>query len=84
MLDPCPVSPAEFKLTDTTSTFSPDDDNLKWSVDLEKIIKDRFFVNLRVASDHLRITTELWTPAQYDLLTKPEDFYWSLKMGYSF
>jgi hypothetical protein len=83
-LDPCPVSWQQYTAGSDT-TFSPDDDNFKWSVDLKKAFDDdKYFINVRVANDHLRHPTELWVPPLYDLLTKPDDWYWYLKFGFVF
>ncbi|MBD3392597.1 MAG: hypothetical protein GF418_10940 [Chitinivibrionales bacterium] len=89
-LDPCPTNLDQYYVSTpgggSDTTFAPHEDDLKWSVDIEKMFgkPKTFLIALRIASDHLRVQTDPWAPARYDLLTKPTDWYWQLKLMYMF
>lgn len=82
-------TPVSSKWHDGSNLIYPDstEDNWKWSVYAKKTLFDHFFIVGQVASDHLR-----WDKFDYgaqaymlsEALTRPEQLYYVLKIGYGF
>jgi hypothetical protein len=88
VLNGLPV-PVSSKWHDGNNLIYPDStrDNWKWSVYAKKTIFDHFFIVGQIASDHLRWDKFDYGAQAYMLsesLTRPDQFYYVLKCGFSF
>jgi hypothetical protein len=62
-------------------------DNWKWTVYAKRHIGEHFFVTLMVARDHSQLKTincQYFDETMCDVLVRPQDWWWSSRMGFEF
>jgi hypothetical protein len=82
-------TPVSTKWSDGNRCIYPDStkDDWKWSVYAKKTLFESFFIVGQIASDHFRWDKYSYGDQAYMLseaLTRPDQMYYVLKVGYSF
>lgn len=62
------------------------DDDIKWSIYLQKTLANYIIINAQVASDHFRPSYYMSNELERNesAFTAIEDWYWMFKIGYIF
>ena len=81
---PRPNGYYDYRVDTTTVHFSPDDDDVKWSVYAFRDFGNHIRLTGQIANDHMRMGGSGFYPSSEEALSSLKDWYWMLKCMYLF